>query len=61
MLGTYVHPPGRSGAQQLSAANRLHVLDVLQRLTSSVSDDVIQKVATYLLEQLRTRKVPGST
>lgn len=56
MLGTYVHGPGRSGAQQLSAADRIHVLDVLQRLTGSGSDVVIQKVAAYLLEELRTRK-----
>jgi hypothetical protein len=53
MLGRYVHPLGRAGAEPLSASERHEVLDVLRQLKTSDSDEVVQKVAGYLLERLQ--------
>ena len=56
MIGRYVHPSGRAGAESFSASERDEVLDVLRQLKTSDSDEVIQKVASYLLERLEAMK-----
>lgn len=58
MLGAYVEPLGRAGAEPLSGSDRQEILGVLRRLETSGSDEVIRKVAGYLLLRLRAMVGP---
>lgn len=56
MLGRYVEPLGRPGAEPLSASDRQEIIDVLRRLKASDGDEVVQKVAGYLLDRLEAMR-----
>lgn len=59
MLGEWDHRIDRPGAQPLPASAQDDVLDVLRRLHASDGDEVIRKVAGYLVGRLPSFQQPN--